>query len=59
MCPLIDNGDKRCTRNLCLEHLELAFTICAGDYQQCPIYREYVKKNLKRAEARKPQPVLS
>ena len=59
MCPLIDNGDKRCSRNLCLKHLELAFAICAGEYQGCPIYREYVKGNLKPAEARKPQPVFS
>jgi hypothetical protein len=59
MCPLIDNGDKRCSRNLCLKHLELAFAICAGDYQECPIYREYVGRDFRTAEKRELQPVLS
>ena len=40
MCPYAEGDDLRCKERLTVRNLEYAMDYCAGDYTQCPIYRE-------------------
>jgi hypothetical protein len=42
VCPYVDNDDQRCAEHLTLANLFSAFTHCADDYAECPIYRERI-----------------
>ncbi len=39
-CPFLNRDDQRCCRRLTLVNLPLAFSVCLGEYQQCPVYRQ-------------------
>ncbi len=40
MCPYAECDDLRCKERLTVRNLDYAMDYCAGDYTQCPIYRE-------------------
>lgn len=40
MCPYAESDDLRCKERLTVRNLDYAMDYCAGDYTQCPIYRE-------------------
>jgi len=40
MCPFAEAADPRCNDRLTLNHLVDALQFCAGDWRECPIYRE-------------------
>ncbi len=42
MCPFAESSDRRCDRRLTLSTVAYAMTYCAGDYRQCPLYRQLI-----------------
>ncbi|MGA2500805.1 MAG: hypothetical protein ABSH20_23965 [Tepidisphaeraceae bacterium] len=36
-CPLLNDSDLRCSANLRLDRMDMAFKYCFGDYHACPL----------------------
>lgn len=39
-CPLLNDSDLRCSANLRLDRMDMAFKYCFGDYHSCPVAAE-------------------
>lgn len=47
MCPLVDKSNSRCATHLTLANLSCAFAHCAGEYDDCPVYKEIRVKKIR------------
>ncbi len=45
-CPLLNDSDLRCSANLRLDRMEMAFKYCFGDYHSCPVAAELLEGQL-------------
>jgi hypothetical protein len=45
VCPYLENADSRCAVHQSLHRLDDALTLCAEDFENCPVYREMLEGN--------------
>jgi hypothetical protein len=48
VCPFLEESDPRCSVHLSLRSLEEALGLCAHRYEDCPIYREKLRGDVRR-----------
>jgi hypothetical protein len=43
-CPFLNYDDRRCCRRLALVNLPLAFSLCLGNHERCPVYQQLCRE---------------